>query len=190
MGIRVWRQRLHNRRRRRCTPPKDSVIDAGWVKTPVLDPNLGPRENLGGYKAIALTNLRGFSRAKNLRLQIFRGESTMPKDRIIGPLGGASIDRVAGMIDGKPALAQYRLSYLTVGRKVHAETLLRALKRPINANQKVRGRTYDYAMKVTMLVTGFLTENGPRKSVKNTYYLVFNEGKERDPELALATGFP
>lgn len=97
---------------------------------------------------------------------------------------------MAGTFDGKNVLAQYRLSYLTIGRKVHFGTLLRALKKPVNAGKSVRGIAYDYAMKVTIVVTGFLTENGSRKSVKNTYYLVFNEGEERDPDVALASQFP
>lgn len=139
---------------------------------------------------MALTNLKGFSKGKDLRVQIFRGDSTRLQDRIVGPLRGASMDRVAGTFDGKNVLAQYRLSYLYIGRKAHFNTLLGALKKPVNAGKSVRGISYDYAMKVTIVVKGFLTENGSRKSVKNTYYLVFNEGEERDPDLPLASQFP
>ena len=77
-------------------PPTDSVIDLGFVKPPVIDLTRSERENLFGYKAIALTNLKGFSRGKDLRLQVFRGDSTRLQDRILGPLRGASIDRVGG----------------------------------------------------------------------------------------------
>ena len=148
------------------------------------------KQNAFRYDAIVLTDLKGFKNAKDLRLEIFRGKSTRRQDRILGPLRGASIDRNL-KVSGKKGLARYLLSYLYISRDHDYLQLLNVLRQPQNQGQAlrqgqaVRGIGYDYLMEVTIAVSGFETENGPRRKVTNTYFLAYNEGEERDPEVIL-----
>ena len=59
------------------------------------------------------------------------------------------------------------------------------MKQPQNQGKVVRGLAYDYVMEVTIRVSGFEKENGGRQRVSNVYFLVYNEGEERDPPFAL-----
>ena len=61
--------------------------------------------------------------------------------------------------------------------------------RPKNQFKSVRGRPYDYVMQITVVVSGFLTENGRRQKASNVYHLVHTEGEERDPPVLTATEF-
>lgn len=163
-------------------PDRDSVVDLGFMKIPILDLLKSAKQNAFQFDAFFATNLKGFSNAKNLRFWVYEGNSTLPKNLIVGPLGGSSIDRRSGTLLGKPSFARYWLSYVSLGRHVHWERLRQRLERPINEGKSVRGRPYDYVMRITVVVSGFLTENGPRQKASNVYYLVYTKGEERDFE--------
>ena len=117
-------------------------------------------------------------------MEIFRGRNTKPVNRIF-ILRGASIDRNRGTLNGRKALARYHQSYLHIGREADYNKLLGRVKQPQNQGKVVRGLAYDYVMEVTIRVSGFEKENGGRQRVSNVYFLVYNEGEERDPPFAL-----
>ena len=165
-------------------PKRSSVIDVGFLKRPIYDPTRSARQNAFAYDAIVLTNLKGFTNGKDLRMEIFRGRNTKPVNRIF-ILRGASIDRNRGTLNGRKALARYHQSYLHIGREADYNKLLGRLKQPQNQGKVVRGLAYDYVMEVTIRVSGFEKENGGRQRVSNVYFLVYNEGEERDPPFAL-----
>lgn len=164
-------------------PDRDSVIDLGFLKVPILDPLMSVKQNAAQFDSFFVTNLKGFTSGKNLRFWVYEGNSTLPKDLIIGPIGGSSIDRRQGNLLGKPAFARYWLSYVSLGRKIHWDRLRARLEQPKNMGKSVRGRPYDYVMQITVVVSGFLTQNGPRQKAQQVYRLVYTEGEERDPEV-------
>ena len=81
------------------------------------------------FNAFFLTNLKGYTAGKNLRFWVYEGNSTQPKDLIIGALGGFA-DRNLTNIIGRRAIRNYLMSYVHLGRKVHWNKLGTRLIRP------------------------------------------------------------
>ena len=164
-------------------PKRSSVIDAGWLKPPIYDVTRSAAAKAFQYDAIVLTNLKGFSNGKDLRMWIYRGKSTKPANLIVGPLRGSSIDRKRSPLNGRPVFARYHPSTLAIGRKADWDKLMLTVKRAVNMDKLVKGRGFDFAQEVTIVVSGFLTEKGGRKKTSNVYTIVYNELEERDPVL-------
>ena len=75
-------------------PPRNTVMDYGFLEVPTLNQQLPDADSYASlFNAFFLTNLKGVTAGRNLRFWVYEGNSTNPRDLIIGPLGGFTVDR-------------------------------------------------------------------------------------------------
>ncbi|MFA9453084.1 MAG: hypothetical protein ACERK6_04140 [Candidatus Aminicenantaceae bacterium] len=152
------------------------LINVGDYELPYLDEN----DDLHLEKSTILfvTNLKAFAGNKKLAVKFFRvTDDNPPKNvKLTGIRGNQQRYPLPHSQIGQWYPSVF-LNHVRLGRELHLNKLKNAVNQ-FGTQRTIDGVTFEKAIKIKVVISGYLEEGGPKKSITRIFWLV-NVPRER-----------
>ncbi len=153
----------------RLLPFEEEVLNVGDYELPWLDENNDL--HLEKSTILFVTNLKAFAGNKKLSVKFFRvTDDKPPKDVKITGIKG-NVQRYPLPFSQGEWYPSIFLNHVRLGRELHLNKLKGAVNQ-FGTMRTIDGVTFEKAIKIKVVISGYLEEGGPKKSITRIFWLI------------------